>query len=866
MSGYPSERGRCSSGRKQACDDICDRTLRLSSSRRPVDLSPCRGSHDSQVLDWQGKEEVEIFSNTVGDWVRGWVDTPVEPGFVTVLFALDGQTLQKSLKPDSPNIRPAAARSQTSRRSTSRSQTSRSRAPPTASNRLDGVAPSKSFLKDISLFHQLPDDELQGLANAFSKEVYKHGEALITQGDEGDTFFVIARGEVSVLSNNRIVAKLGPGDYFGEQALLNEVPRNATIMADEEVTTLVLLRDRFLELGLREKLCFQKREAVHAGADGWVPSCAPSHKTVDERKLIFEAIQFNKNLSDCVQLSGSKINQMIDVAWKEPSYTGNQLIKEGDSDANYFYIVQEGTFKVSVASNSRICGVDTKLVPGDSFGELALLHPAKRAATVTATTDGYVWVIDRLNFQAILSRSAEDIARQYVRCLNRSLFDFLNEDEKLNIARALIERTCPKGEQIIEQGAAGDAFYVLYDGQVEVVKDGTRVSTLTGDRGQNEAPIFGERALLTNEPRAATVTVTSDTATVLYMDKASFQMVLPHMNAFGRQKRTSSRCSFKQTIRWDDIQDLGMLGCGGFGAVSLVEHQQTKAVYALKALSKGYVVKSGMQKSVLTEKTIQHMLNDSEFIVKLLETYNRDQSLYFLLELAGGGELYATYNRKGLHGSLRHAQYYVAGTVFAFEHMHQKKVIHRDLKPENLLLTDEGHVKLADFGLSKIVAGKTFTTCGTPDYFAPELINKSGHTFAVDWWTLGVLTFELMAGYTPFHASSPAQMYAKVIKGISTVTFPAKLGPVFKDFVSDLCKQDPSLRLPMLKGGSANIKDHSWYAGFDWKAMQDLSLKPPYFPPAKNLKDKVQQGLQMPPQVPYKDDDSGWDADFATSE
>merc|ERR1719487_1333801 len=144
----------------------------------------------------------------------------------------------------------------------------------------------------------------------------------------------------------------------------------------------------------------------------------------------------------------------------------------------------------------------------------------------------------------------------------------------------------------------------------------------------------------------------------------------------------------KQKIYRKDLTKLGLLGCGGFGAVELVEHNKTKETYALKALSKGFVVKSGMQKGVMSEKNIQYMC-DSQFIIKLYETYNGEQSLYFLLELALGGELYATYSKKGFHGSEKHAKFYISGTVFAFDHLHEKKIIFRDLKPENLLLTEE---------------------------------------------------------------------------------------------------------------------------------------------------------------------------------
>lgn len=269
----------------------------------------------------------------------------------------------------------------------------------------------------------------------------------------------------------------------------------------------------------------------------------------------------------------------------------------------------------------------------------------------------------------------------------------------------------------------------------------------------------------------------------------------------------------------------------------------------------------------MNEKNILVMTN-SPFIIKLFETYNGSQSLFFLLEPALGGELYATYNRKGLHGSEKHAKFYVAGVVYAFEHLHERRIIYRDLKPENLLLTDEGRLKLTDMGLAKFVLGKTFTTCGTPDYFAPELIASTGHTKAVDWWTLGILVFELMSGHPPFESAYPMQIYAKVTKGISKVPFPTKCQGAVGDVIVKLLKAEPSERLPMRPGGTDNLRQHKWFEGFDWAVMRDLKLQVPYKPVVKSKKDLANFSARkedMPKQLEYRDPGTGWDKDFATA-
>jgi serine/threonine protein kinase len=237
------------------------------------------------------------------------------------------------------------------------------------------------------------------------------------------------------------------------------------------------------------------------------------------------------------------------------------------------------------------------------------------------------------------------------------------------------------------------------------------------------------------------------------------------------------------------------------------------------------------------------------------------------MEVALGGELYATYNRKGFHGSEKHAKFYSGGVVMAFEHFHDRRIIYRDLKPENLLLNEEGKIKITDMGLAKFVIGKTYTTCGTPDYFAPELIASTGHTNAVDWWTLGILVFELMSGHPPFESAYPMQIYSKVMKGIAKVQFPPKCqGPV-GELVKALLKKEPSERLPMRPGGVKNLKEHKWYSGFDWESFTKLTMEAPYKPVVKSKKDIANFSARkedMPRQIEYKDDGSGWDKAFAT--
>jgi len=763
-----------------------------------------------------------------------------------------------------------------------------------------------SFLSQVPLFRQLPEDQHYLLADACTVRQFKQGEVVMSQGTIGCEFFVIRNGEAAVAVAKEAasgsseppkkVATLKKGDFFGEQALLHDVPRTATITAETALDTLQITRAKFRELGLNDKLQFQHRKAVVGGVKTTkTQAVAPSKKTPEERAMIAEALRKNDNLQVMVPLDDDRVQAMVDICWKEHIKAGTEIIKEGDITADYFYVVADGAFDVSQATDRQQSAESSvskmsrskslRLISeGGSFGEMALLCLMPRSATVKAQLDSVVWVFGRNNFKSILMKVSEAHVARYVTYLDKvEILASLLPDEKKVMAQALLEMHYDKNEVIIEQGQQGTSFYILYEGEVVVMKDGQEIRRLTAnvDPKSNEpAKFFGELALLNNAPRTATVKVVSKTVKVLVLDRDSFDYLLgPLEELIAASKEMGTRTAKpvgkpklevtrkRDKILRTDLTKIGLLGCGGFGAVELFEHKQTKECYAMKSLSKGFVVKTGTCESVITEKDIL-LLCDSIFIIQLYETYNSKENLFFLMEAAMGGELYATYQKKGFHGSPQHAKFYSAGVICAFVHLHQHKVLYRDLKPENILMNEVGHVKLTDMGLAKISVGMTYTVCGTPDYFAPELIDGTGHHVGVDWWTLGVLIYELMSGAPPFEANDPMQTYKKVRKGIGVVQFPSDCKGAVENLIRGLLTSDPSMRLPMLQGGiEKNLEQHEWFSDLDWVAFKELKLTPPYVPSVKGKRDMRNfnaNKADLPPQIPYVDDGTGWDKGFAT--
>lgn len=283
----------------------------------------------------------------------------------------------------------------------------------------------------------------------------------------------------------------------------------------------------------------------------------------------------------------------------------------------------------------------------------------------------------------------------------------------------------------------------------------------------------------------------------------------------------------------DSFEVLRLLGKGTFGQVYQVKKKDNGRIYAMKILSKKLIVKKKEIAHTIGERNIlvRTSAAASPFIVGLKFSFQTPMDLYLVTDYMSGGELFWHLQKEGRFSEDR-AKFYIAELVLALEHLHDNDIVYRDLKPENILLDANGHIALCDFGLSKANLnndGTTNTFCGTTEYLAPEvLLDETGYTKMVDFWSLGVLIFEMCCGWSPFYADNTQQMYKNIAYG--KVRFPKEvLSTEGRSFVKGLLNRNPKHRLGAIND-ARELKAHPFFQDIDWNLLRAKNIPPPFKP------------------------------------
>ncbi|XP_078252992.1 cGMP-dependent protein kinase 2 [Rhinoraja longicauda] len=604
------------------------------------------------------------------------------------------------------------------------------------------------------------------------------------------------------------------------------------------------------------------------------------------KKLI--TVAFNKN-QFLKRLETQHVRDMVECMYEKNYQDGDYVIKQGEP-GNHLFVLAEGNLEVF--QNNKIL---TSISIWTAFGELAILYNCTRTASVKAATCVKTWVLDREVFRNIMRGTAQARYEQYRNFLRSvSLLKNLPEDKLVKIVDCLEVEYYDKGDYIIRQGEEGNTFFILAKGKVKVTQSTELHLEPKMIKILQRGDYFGEKALVSDDVRSANIIADENGVECLVMDRETFNQTVGTFDELQnylqgyvaeltkddekRQAKTSTFVKeevslemielkekvarFSPTSPFRNLEIIATLGVGGFGRVELVKMKNENVTFAVKCIKKKHIVDTRQQEHIHSEKKILEEAR-SPFIVTLFRSFKDNKYVYMLLEACLGGEIWSILRDRGCFDEST-SKFCVSCVTEAFDYLHHIGVIYRDLKPENLMLDTEGYIKLVDFGFAKKIGRgqKTWTFCGTPEYVAPEIILNKGHDFGVDFWSLGILVFELLTGSPPFCGYDQMLTYNMILKGVEKMDFPKKITKRPEDIIRRLCKQNPNERLGNLKNGINDIKKHRWFSGFNWEGLKARTLSSPLKRELKGPTDYRHFDTYPPDKDIPPDELSGWDKDF----
>jgi len=312
---------------------------------------------------------------------------------------------------------------------------------------------------------------------------------------------------------------------------------------------------------------------------------------------------------------------------------------------------------------------------------------------------------------------------------------------------------------------------------------------------------------------------------------------------------SSSVTALRAKYCLDDFDILCVLGQGAFGKVFQVRRKDDGKVFAMKVMRKDHIIERDHAEYIRTEKAIMTRVVHP-YIVTLKGSFQTDHKLYLILDFVNGGHLFFQLRKQGTF-SEDLCRLYAAELVLALAHLHSMDIVHRDLKPENVLLDNEGHIRVTDFGLAKPIktGQRSNSLIGTMEYMAPEILKASGHGKEVDWWSLGVLVFEMLTGLPPFQASANEALKKKVLT--QKVKMPAFISKDARSLLTGLLTRDPDKRLGFGPSGAKEIMAHPFFKGVNWNALLARQIPSPFTPQIANslsVENFSQEFTSLPPQ------------------
>lgn len=305
------------------------------------------------------------------------------------------------------------------------------------------------------------------------------------------------------------------------------------------------------------------------------------------------------------------------------------------------------------------------------------------------------------------------------------------------------------------------------------------------------------------------------------------EQLIEKNNSQEENKESSELVTVK--ISYQDFEPLKLIGTGSFGKVLLVKYNSNNNLYAMKVLNKSQIKLKKQEENTKNERDLMVKLNNP-FILSIKFAFQDESKLYIVSEFLQGGDLFYHLHHSTINLTEEVAKFYIIELILGLEFLHQNNVIFRDLKPENILLDSEGHIRISDFGLSKILENsrdKAYTLCGTLKYLAPEILKNKGYEKSVDWWSLGCIFYEMLMGHLPFKINGNVidpEVFEEKIK------FNDNMNPLLVDLISQLLAVNPKKRIGYGDLDAKKIKEHQYFSDVDWNKYLNKEIEPPFVP------------------------------------
>ena len=639
------------------------------------------------------------------------------------------------------------------------------------------------FLKSIDL----PLDEQMKtlMANNLIQNIYKAGEVICKEGEPGSCMYIIKKGEVNCVKNDKIIRTLVKGDNFGQKALLEGNRRTLDVIAKTDCIlcsiSVEFFKNQFGE-DFKDQLyfsflgiAFKKSSSFNSiNANMLVKTFASfSFKSFKKDEVVYEqGTDARQKL--CVILEGNIVDKKInkiegkryEVLFEEQMANGEEYIIKHDLVADPDCTIAEADF----AAIKNALGGSIKA--------------AKNASSQINT-------LGKINF-----------------------FRNLTDEKKELIQKELKTEKFNNGKKIIMQGQSGNKLYIIKEGRVDFFLNSKYIKSCY------EGDDFGSKSLIFSDAKNATTVIANGTVVCYTLSAEMFKSILdPSLMEYFQNKFFLEDYS----IELKDLDNIKELGRGNYGFVNLVRSKKNKHLYAIKALNLVQIKKENLQQSVELEKNVLLKI-DHPFIMKMVKYLKNETHIFFITEYIRGKELWDVMRDIGLCDRYQ-TQFYGASMLIAINYLHKHHYIYRDLKPENIMINDKGYIKIIDFGTVKEIKDRTTTEVGTPEYMAPEMVNGTGYSFQVDMWAIAICMYELFCGKVPFGegCEDPMEIYKAVSK--EDLTFPSFVhDDLFMGLLSKMLKKAPTSRLWKFE----QIKENPYFQDFDWEKLMSFSLTPPY--------------------------------------